>query len=547
MSIVDNFLPMALPDIPTPKDAGLPPGKFKEWRLYQQDAVRKILASDKKFFILEAPTGAGKSAIAIAVSNLMATRTGKAKAFYVASTKQLQFQLLDDFSHARTVMGRKNFQCAHPDYPALTAAECAYEAMGRGAKKCPYYRECEYFVQRNIAIKAQLSVHNYAYFLYARMAGLFNSCDLLILDEGHLAEHALMSFISYRFPLSNFRLAEIAFPSDNREVVIETLKSILPILDGKIPVLQHELELMEDEGGKKVPPETVQLLKRYTNLRDRLEKFEEVYEDDWLFEHVDTKYKSYIEFRPIWVDKFGYKFWSCLEESGKVLFMSATIGDVSMFCQLLGINEDEVESISLPSTFPKEHRPIVLRPVGKLSRSGYKHNWKRMVEEIDKIIDEHRGQKGLIHTISYAIAKDIRENSRHTKIMVFPSSLEDKAAVIDKFKTSTSKMVLVSPALGIGVDFEDDAARWQIIVKVPFASLGDEQVRMRLRTNDEWYKVDAANRCIQAAGRIVRSEEDWGITYLLDANFNWFFSKDFRHLFPLWFQEVVVQRPQKKG
>jgi Rad3-related DNA helicase len=33
-----------------------------------------------------------------------------------------------------------------------------------------------------------------------------------------------------------------------------------------------------------------------------------------------------------------------------------------------------------------------------------------------------------------------------------------------------------------------------------------------------WYEMSALQMIIQAAGRIVRSREDWGETYILDMN-----------------------------
>ena len=164
-----------------------------------------------------------------------------------------------------------------------------------------------------------------------------------------------------------------------------------------------------------------------------------------------------------------------------------------------------------------------------------------MLKRIEELAAQHPDEKGVIHTINYKIAQDIEEylGLQYSDRMVFPKREEDKEKVMEAFKESKDPLIMVSPSFGLGVDLEDDDARWQVIVKVPFAYLGDEQVRTRLRENERWYKVDAANRCIQTAGRIVRSFEDYGVTYLLDTNFYWFFNED-PTIFPEWFREAVV-------
>jgi Rad3-related DNA helicase len=286
------------------------------------------------------------------------------------------------------------------------------------------------------------------------------------------------------------------------------------------------------------------MLRRYKNLHDKIEEFFDTYYEDWLFSHsVDIKkeWKSYIEFRPLWVNMFGPMFWKPVKRDGKILLMSATIGNIDMFCWLLGVPKEEVEFISLPSTFPKENRLVVIEPVGKLSMKNYAENMQAMVAKIDEIIERHEGEKGLIHTISYKISHDILNYSTYKDRMVAPGSDDDKGFALQQFLDSDEPRVLVSPAFGIGINLEGEAARWQIIVKVPFASLGDEQIRNRLQDNRDWYTYDAANRAVQASGRIVRSEKDFGVTYLLDLNFMWFFQRN-PSAFPRWFKEAVVRK-----
>jgi ATP-dependent DNA helicase DinG len=76
----------------------------------------------------------------------------------------------------------------------------------------------------------------------------------------------------------------------------------------------------------------------------------------------------------------------------------------------------------------------------------------------------------------------------------------------------------VSTYANEGLDFIDAAARFCIIVKTPYPDLGDPQVRARTDRDRGWYENETLKSIIQMAGRIVRTPEDHGTTYILDAN-----------------------------
>ena len=77
----------------------------------------------------------------------------------------------------------------------------------------------------------------------------------------------------------------------------------------------------------------------------------------------------------------------------------------------------------------------------------------------------------------------------------------------------------MSPSVSEGVDLKDDLARFQIILKVPFGNLGDPWMKAKLTRSGEWYENRASTEVAQMIGRVVRSETDYGITYILDSAF----------------------------
>ena len=65
---------------------------------------------------------------------------------------------------------------------------------------------------------------------------------------------------------------------------------------------------------------------------------------------------------------------------------------------------------------------------------------------------------------------------------------------------------------------KDDFARFQIFAKVPWLNLGDKFVKIKSEINPNWYTWQTVLNFSQGVGRIVRNQNDWGITYMLDGS-----------------------------
>ena len=159
-----------------PVDLGLP-AKFTEFRENQLELSAKICASTKYCYMVDAPTGTGKSLIGATVQRLM-----EKNVVYLCTTKQLQRQLLADFPYARTLMGRSNYPCLKfaKMYPHVTAEECSDKEMD----PCDRKSSCPYMVAKKEALGAPLAVLNMSYFLTeANFVGTFSEQDFVIVDE----------------------------------------------------------------------------------------------------------------------------------------------------------------------------------------------------------------------------------------------------------------------------------------------------------------------------------------------------------------------------
>jgi len=89
-----------------------------------------------------------------------------------------------------------------------------------------------------------------------------------------------------------------------------------------------------------------------------------------------------------------------------------------------------------------------------------------------------------------------------------------------------------------GIDLHGDNGRFQIICKVPFPYLGDKLVRKRMNKWKWWYPLQTAKTIVQAVGRSVRSDDDHAVTYILDSDWQRFYSIN-KSLFPANFRESL--------
>ncbi len=222
----------------------------------------------------------------------------------------------------------------------------------------------------------------------------------------------------------------------------------------------------------------------------------------------------------------------------KMVFMSATISREDI--RELGLAGRKVKYLECESPIPAANRPLIFQPRLNMARDYQQHSMplfaKLLAAELDR-----RPEKGMVH-VPYSMAEWLRGLLDHPRLMWHDK--ETKQEVLDAFKASdpAEGKVLVASGMFEGIDLPYDAARWQIIGKVPYLSLGDEQVRKRQKAYPDGYDWEALKRIIQATGRIVRAPDDRGETLIFDINFRRLLDNDKRRtepLIPKFFNDAI--------
>lgn len=506
---------------------------FKSFRQGQREAIeaaQDAFKRGKRFVVIEAPTGAGKSAIAVTLARQANT------SYLLTAQKLLQDQYSNDFSDLSIMKGRSN-------YPCLVAPTHAAAAPCIAGRKFPECDECPYFVQKDIAMIAENTVMNYAYYLAElNYAGGFQPRELLVLDEAHNAESSLMGFI--QITISDSALMRVGIPEQIPNVTddsqyFEFAEDILSLIRGRAKELETKIK-------KDSLPEDLAIAQmqnkqwcdsQWMRIRQLIYSRDE-FDVEWVVEKNRTQAGTSITFKPVTIAPFAEDF--IFNYGERVLMLSATILDPATYLRSLGIAPHEAEVIKVNSEFPPENRPIFVRPVARMTRHYVDQDLPKLVDEIANIMDAHPDQKGIIHAHTYRIAAFIAQKlpKKYKSRIITHTNASERDAAYDKHSTSKKPSVLLSPSMTEGVDLADDLSRWQVICKVPYPYLGDPQVKKRKDLDPAWYDWRTTLTVVQAYGRSIRSKEDFAVTYVLDADFKNFLKRQKDRL-PEWFKEAV--------
>jgi ATP-dependent DNA helicase DinG len=561
---------------------------LREKQSYVLKEIDAAFASGYNQIIVEAPTGFGKSPVAIATALTLGS------SYILTSTKNLQTQYARDFTFVRVAKGKNNFRCEVKDdfikngtfrckpcggvglqsgchHTSVDYGPCMsdehfdckyktnlkdYKVIGKGAKEevllveghyqnaySKWYhlnnlredvirdwRPCQYFHQLNISLAAAHSVLNYAIFL-----GLVNkklpSRELLIFDEAHLLETEIVRFREIAISRRKWRKYIPDLRIDNHGYEVEGWVSFLDklrdmMLNVKIPAENKELLIEAEQDIEK--------------LELTIESIS-LHPDNWIVSEITLEGLEVVkvELKPLDVSPYCK---SVFTKCNKSLMMSATILDSDTFCKGIGLEPDDVKVIHVGSDFPLQNTPIYPLNVAYLNYAElHKDAVKRTIAgAIDRIMTEHKDHKGIIHTTSYEQLHFIKENiSKENKRRLLETDPEvQRDEIIKEHIDATKPTVLISPSLHLGLDLKDDLSRFQVITKVPYPSLGDRWIDEKRKRNERWYKWQTALRLVQGYGRSVRSKDDWATTYVIDSAFGPFVRKN-KNILPHWFIQAI--------
>lgn len=526
---------------------------FPEPRVGQLEIIREIKKAVEegfRFIILEAGTGTGKSAIATTLAGIYQS------AYILTMTKQLQSQYGAQFGYP-LVKGRGNFSCKETGLEnSCDIGSCQTTPRSQkfvcefGISKSPfdggsfafddafgasiYFRSddhCSYWYQKARAVKSPITLMNYDYaLLELNYVKHFGKRKLMVLDEAHNIEDKLMHRLEVN--LFNKRLE-----NDIKKTIPHNMLSCEDPVEWVL-FLESIYDSYREIAVQKMPKNKADRINRTKlRLQELLTHLEETPEN-WVVDQI----AGGVVFKPLKVDVYTED--RLFRHADICLFMSATILDANLFCQWLGIDPQDAYTIRIKSNFPASSRPVHLKIAGNMSQRSIKRTAPKTIPILEKIINHHRLEKGLIHTHNYKCQKYIMDKIKNNRLIGHNST--NREYKLNQFEKSQENLVLVSPSMSEGVDLPYEKCQFQVIYKIPFPYLGDRQVNQRKQKDPKWYAYKTVMTLLQAYGRGMRAEDDYCETYILDGNIRMLFNhRLYKPLMPEFFKEAVQRESSK--
>lgn len=530
---VKQFVPPAVYELPPPSTFGeLLPAKFTEWRNDQPKSILTTVDSDRRFVAQAAPTGFGKSLMYIAIAQLTGWRT-----CILTSTKGLQEQLLADFNSDGTtrlvdIRGQNAYRCvAAAQFGQAEYTTCDFGACHAGRYCSNKDGGCIYFDQYRKALEARIVVTNYSYWLNINKHGQgLGKFDLIVLDECHDAPDILAEFMSVEIAPDEASLigSKLMDPGCDIKQWANWAGYVLPKAQTHFDKLKSMVQLVSSSKTSRDMSTVKRLIGKLETLKEAA--------DDWVIEKIDKRPTGYaMRFDPVW----PYKFAESLLFRGvpKVMLVSATLRHKT--AELLGIDESNLNFYDYDSSFPKARRPVIHIPTVQMNHRTPPENLKIWLQRIDQVIRNRQDRKGIIHTVSFARAKQIMDHSEFSHLMLLNESKNTKY-IVERFKSSREPMILVSPSISTGYDFPFDECEYQIIGKLPFPDNRAAVIKARMENDKDFSNYITMQVLIQMCGRGMRAAADMCETLIIDDSIQWFMKHNGQKFAPAWFREALI-------
>lgn len=513
----------------------------------------------KKFFLLDLPTGVGKSILALSiVQRYLKEIDSGAKFDILTESKILQKQYADDFNSISNLWGRNTYSCSQ----FSCSCEQGKEFQKLSKTKCD---DCPYDNARDQFMEGVISLTNFHMFTLMSLNKLLDRREskVLIVDEAHGLEDVVSNFVSVT--ISQHSLISMGF--DKPDEILKSVGKITVVEDfvefceeyllDKMNQLSNKLEKeikgnaealnreMKIDSLMGTTTEEVKISKQLESIKSnksRIENFLTEYKADYtnwsLNVEFDEKKNRKLIIQPTWAHPFFDKYiWSKYD---KVILMSGTILEKNIFSFVNGIPPNLSEYYMIESPFDVKKRPIYYMPMGKMNYKLKEQTFNNYIPVIKKLLTKYGSQKGIIHSTTFELQDWVNEKIKSKRFISHNSDQKSKNFALKKHYSSKEPTILVSPSMGTGIDLKDDRARFQISLKVPYPNLGDPKNKKRMADRPDWYAWMTVTKLVQTYGRAVRSVDDHAHFIILDSCFGDVLSYS-SHLFPEWILRAIKQ------
>lgn len=551
-------------------------------RKYQDQLIDFALWAIGEFdyVLVDAPTGIGKALFEAAIMNQHIMNDSNFRGYIATPYIGLMDQLEDEFGdkgaetgfHMGRIEGRRNYPCVHePNY------QCDYGICKRipsGSKLCPKKAECLYEHAVSAAASSNVVLSNPAYLFRAvKEGGRLDCRDLAMYDEGHNLEAIMTGRFETNLTVHDYSVATGKDALPNVYGFDFWQNHVMEMID-RVESRRYELNAQLKSASQYAQSDLSHKVFKYDTLLDKLKTVKRICDRPKLgiiqpVTYARKKGLKSILFTPVSVSGLAKPLMERVAK--KSIILSATLLSGSMVASSLGLGPDDYCYIRVQrSPFPVDHRRIVSVNMGYLSYKRREETLPKMAAMIEKIILDHKDEKGVILPNSFWLTRGIYDQIRdmdEVDVYYHEDDMDERFQAIKEYMNSKEPCVLISTYVKEGYDFIDDMCRYIIVPKIPYPQI-DEKIRVKMQNSQRsyqeafgcpasfddsgicqnfqcaqpctrWYKWRALVTLVQMLGRAVRHDKDWARMYVLDSGFKRFI-RQCGNMVPEWFREAII-------
>lgn len=247
-----------------------------------------------------------------------------------------------------------------------------------------------------------------------------------------------------------------------------------------------------------------------------------------------------------------------LGKSRSAVFFSATLEPMPYFASLLA-GAQQGNQVALDSPFPRDNLLLVIDPTISTRFRRRADSYDQIASRVESLVASRRGNY-LVFFPSYSYADQVRprfefllRESGTDDVDVISQmrglSEGDRDAFLKKFSSTPSRslvgFVVMGGIFAEGIDLVGERLSGAVVVGPGLPQIGPERDVIRHffddrgdRGFDYAYTYPGFNRVQQAAGRVIRTEEDRGVVLLIDDRFAY---SNYQDLFPAeWHPPILL-------
>jgi DNA excision repair protein ERCC-2 len=219
--------------------------------------------------------------------------------------------------------------------------------------------------------------------------------------------------------------------------------------------------------------------------------------------------------------------------AASAVLLSATLSPVEVIRRTLGLEAERTRAIRLPAPFPRENRKILILPQVGTAFAHREKNFAPIARLVAQMSDAQPGN-ALVLFPSYQFLEKVAGllPSTRARVLVQRPGLSDsgRRRIFQELAAPPPAGILLLAVLGgmyaEGVDYPGELLSAVFIVSpaLPQVSFERELLRRYFEETEQAgfeyaYLQPGMTRVIQAAGRLIRSETDFGVIALLCRRF----------------------------